>query len=112
MRKHLSLGLMLVMVFAAAIVSAATAADNGAKKVNLHGEITSIDATARTFTIKHDKETSTFKTDDATKYRGLLAKDITFGDLKVGDDVHVSYLEVGTDKTATRVDVAHGKKKM
>jgi hypothetical protein len=111
MRKYLSLGLMLVMVFAAAIVSAATTADGG-KKLNLHGEITSIDATAQTFTISHDKETSTFKIDSATKFRGLLAKDIAFGDLKVGDNVHVSYVEVGTDKTATRVDVAHGKKKM
>jgi hypothetical protein len=72
----------------------------------MHGDIASVDATAQTFTVKHGNDTSTFRTDRATKYRGA-GKEITFADLQVGDDVRVSYTEEGTDKIAARVDVAH-----
>ena len=33
----------------------------------MHGDIESVDSTAKTFTVKHNNETSTFKTDDATQ---------------------------------------------
>ena len=109
MRKQFVLGLTLLLVLAAA----AFAADKASPKQyhRTHGDIASIDATAQTFTVKHGNDTSTFKTDKATKYRGA-GKEITFNDLQVGDDVRVSYTEEGTDKTAARVDVAHTKKKM
>ena len=77
----------------------------------MHGDIASIDATAQTFTVKHGNDTSTFKTDASTKFRGA-GKEITFADLQVGDDARVSFTEEGSDKTAARVDVAHTKKKM
>jgi len=109
MRRHIVLGLALLLVMVAA-VSAATKTSSATQYHRMHGDIASIDATAQTFTVKHGDETSTFKTDKSTKYRGLLGKKIGFSDLKVGDDVRVSFTEVGTDKTAARVDVAHGKK--
>jgi len=109
MRKHLVLGLALLLILATA-VSAATTKSSASKYHRMHGDIASLDATAQTFTVKHGNDVSTFKTNKSTKYRGLLGKAITFSDLKVGDDVRVSFTEVGTNKTAARVDVAHGKK--
>jgi hypothetical protein len=108
MRKPLVLSLILLVILAAAGF-AATAKSSPTPYHRMHGEIASTDATAQTFTVKHGKDTSTFKTDSSTKYRGL-GKVIGFPDLKVGDDVRVSYTEKGTDKTAARVDVAHTKK--
>ncbi|HXO22025.1 MAG TPA: DUF5666 domain-containing protein [Thermoanaerobaculia bacterium] len=102
MRKHLLLSLTLILVLAAA--TSALAKDSGAKYKRMHGDIESVDATAQTFTVKHDKESSTFKTDSSTKFLSL-GKTITLADLKVGDDVRVSFTENGSDKTAARVDV-------
>jgi hypothetical protein len=108
MRKHLISGLTLLLVFATAAFAAGSKA-SPKDYHRMHGEIASVDATAQTFTVKHGNDTSTFKTDAATKYKGL-GKDIAFSDLQVGDDVRVSFTENGSDKTAARVDVAHHKK--
>jgi hypothetical protein len=110
MRKHVVLSLTLLLVLFAA-VSAVAAKPHGAtsKYHRMHGDIDSVDTAAQTFTVKHNNESSTFKTDSSTKYRGG-GKVISFNDLKVGDDVRVSFTENGTDKTAARVDVVHGKK--
>ncbi|MBW8874193.1 MAG: hypothetical protein JF614_04460 [Acidobacteria bacterium] len=106
MRKHVVLSLTLLLVLAVAAVAA------DAPKVKYHratGDITAVDTSAQTLTIKHGKDNWTFKTDSSTKVKGL-GKDIAFGDLKVGDNVRVSYTESGSDKTAARIDVLHGKK--
>jgi hypothetical protein len=103
MRKYLVLSLVLLLAVVG-MVSAST------KYHRMHGEISSIDAATQSFTIKHDKENSTFKTDNSTKFRGA-GKVIGFADLQVGDDARVSFTEKGSDKTAARVDVVHGKKK-
>jgi Cu/Ag efflux protein CusF len=109
MRKHLILSLTLIMVLVAAM--AAMAADKPEPKYHkTSGDIVSVDATAQTFTISHGKENWTFKTDDATKVRGMGAINITLTDLKPGDNVRVSYTETASDKTAARIDVLHGKK--
>jgi hypothetical protein len=116
MHKHLILALALVLVGGAAVATAA--ADDTAKSAasskqyhRMHGDIASIDTATQTFTVKHGNDTSTFKTDSSTKFRGA-GKEITFADLQVGDDARVSFTEEGTDKTAARVDVVHTKKKM
>ncbi|HEY0512645.1 MAG TPA: DUF5666 domain-containing protein [Thermoanaerobaculia bacterium] len=113
MRKHITLSLTLLLVLAAAVVSAAATKSSASTKQyhRVHGDISSIDASAQTFTVTHGKDTSTFKTDSSTKFRGA-GKEITFADLQVGDDARVSFTEEGTDKTAARVDVTHTKKKM
>ncbi|HEV7503366.1 MAG TPA: hypothetical protein VGS07_00465 [Thermoanaerobaculia bacterium] len=110
MRKHLILSLTLILVLATAI--AAMAADDSTKPKHhtTSGDIVTVDATAQTFTITHSKENWTFKTDGTTKVRGMGAIDIALTDLKPGDNVRVSYTESGTDKTAARIDVLHGKK--
>jgi|SRR6185312_15167113 len=109
MRKHITLGFALLLVLAAALVAAADSKSSNKQYHRMHGDIASVDAATQTFTVKHGGDVSTFKTDNATKFRGL-GKEITFGDLQVGDDVRVSYTEEGSDKTAARVDVAHTKK--
>ena len=109
MRKQLVLGLTLLLVLATAVFAGEKASSKDYKR--MHGDITSVDATTQTFTVKHGNDTSTFKTDATTKFRGA-GKEITFADLQVGDDVRVSFTEEGSDKTAARVDVAHTKKKM
>jgi hypothetical protein len=108
MRKNLVLSLALLLVFATAMFAATKSTSKQYHR--MHGDIASIDATAQTFTVSHGKDTSTFKTDSATKYRGV-GKEISFSDLQVGDDARVSFTEEGSDKTAARVDVAHTKKK-
>jgi hypothetical protein len=109
MRKHLVLNLALLLVLVTAI-SAAAKTSSATKYHRTNGDITATDPTAKTFTLQHGKESSTFKTDGSTKYRGL-GKTISFSDLQVGDNVRVSYVVTGGDKTAARVDVLHGKKK-
>ncbi len=110
MRKHVVLSLTLLLVlFAAVSAGAKTHTSTKSKYVRMHGEIDSVDTAAQSFTVKHGNETSTFKTDSSTKYKGA-GKAIGFSDLKVGDNVRVSYTVSGTDKTAARVDVVHGKK--
>jgi hypothetical protein len=124
MRKYIVLGVTLLLISGAALLAQSSGSsmsnDSMSKSKTsasskqyhrMHGDIASVDATAQTFTVKHGKDTSTFKTDSSTKYRGA-GKEITFADLQVGDDVRVSYTEEGSDKTAARVDVAHTKKKM
>jgi Cu/Ag efflux protein CusF len=112
MRKHIILSLTLLLLVFAAAVSADSKSSASPKQYHrMHGDIASVDTTTQTFTVKHGNDTSTFKTDATTKFRGA-GKEITFADLQVGDDVRVSFTEDGTDKTAARVDVAHTKKNM
>jgi hypothetical protein len=110
MRKQIVLGLTLMLALAAAVFAGEKASAKDYHRT--HGDIASIDATAQTFTVTHGKDTSTFKTDENTKYIGHLNKTLKFSDIEVGDDVRVSYVENGSDKMAARVDVVHGKKKM
>jgi Cu/Ag efflux protein CusF len=86
-----------------------TKSSDATKYHRANGDITAMDAATQTFTVTHGKDSWTFKTDNATKVKGL-GKTISFSDLKVGDNVRVSYTESGGDKIAARIDVLHGKK--
>ena len=112
MRKHIILSFALLAILVTAIAASAADKSSASSKQyhRMHGDIASIDAAAKTFTVKHGNDTSTFGTNDSTKFRGA-GKEIAFSDLMVGDDVRVSFTEEGTTKTAARVDVAHTKKK-
>jgi Cu/Ag efflux protein CusF len=128
MRKHVVLSLTLLLVLAVAAGAQTNSAKTSSSKtktttstttpsststkpkyLRANGDITAIDASAQTFTIKHGKDSWTFKTDSSTKVKGL-GKDIDFSSLKEGDNVRVSYTNNGTDKIASRIDVLHGKK--
>ncbi len=110
MRKHVVLSLALLLVFVTAIsASAKSHHHTSSKYTRMHGDVDSVDSAGGTFTVKHGNDSSTFKTDASTKFKGA-GKTITLADLKPGDDVRVSYTMDGTDKMAARVDVAHGKK--
>jgi hypothetical protein len=127
MRKHLILALSLALVTALAAgaqTSSSTSSDSsssttgstGSTKMSstqkyhrANGDITTMDAASQTFTITHGKKSWTFKTDNATKVKGL-GKAISFADLRVGDNVRVSYTQSGGDNVAARIDVLHGKK--
>lgn len=109
MRKHFILSLTLIMVLVTAM--AAVAADKTEPKSHTAtGDITTVDNSAGTFTVSHGKDSWTFKTDDTTKFRGMGTMTLALTNLKPGDNVRVSYTESGSDKTAVRVDVLHGKK--
>jgi hypothetical protein len=110
MRKQFVLSLCLLLALATAIFAADKPTGATSKYHRMHGDISAIDASAQTFTVTHGTDTSTFKTNSSTKFKGA-GKDITFADLQVGDDARVSFTEDGSDKTAARVDVVHGKKK-
>lgn len=111
MRKYAVLSLALFVVLFTAVSANAKSHHTKDKYHRMHGDVESVDSAAGTFTVKHGGESSTFKTDSSTKIRGG-GKVITLADLQTGDDVRVSFTESGTDKTAARVDVAHGKKSM
>jgi len=104
MRKSVVLSLTLLLVLLGAVSVMAKGHGATSKYHRMHGDIDSVDTTAQSFTVKHGNDSSTFKTDSSTKYKHGT-KTIAFGDLKVGDDVRVSFTENGTDKTAARVDV-------
>lgn len=89
--------------------TATTTKSDAMKYHRANGDITAMDASTQNFTVTHGKDSWTFKTDNATKVKGL-GKTIAFSDLKVGDNVRVSYTESGGDKIAARIDVLHGKK--
>jgi ABC-type Fe3+-hydroxamate transport system substrate-binding protein len=128
MRKHLILALGLFLVLASAFAAGAqtsssssttTSSTSGdtmssgkshAKHHVATGDVTATDANAQTITIKHGKDSWTFKTSDATKYKGLGVKTLTLADFQIGDNVRVSYTESGDDKMAARIDVLHLKK--
>jgi hypothetical protein len=107
MRKHaiLSLALLLVLATAGSALAKTQSSNSKHSKYHrMHGTIDSVDSTGQTFTVKHGNDTSTFKTDNSTKFTHGT-KGITFVDLKTGDVVRVSFVEDGTDKTAATVTV-------
>jgi hypothetical protein len=110
MRKSVVLSLtFLLVLFVAGAANAKHHTKTHDKYTRMHGDVESVDSAGGTFTVKHGGESSTFKTDSSTKFKGA-GKTITLADLKAGDDVRVSYTMSGSDKMAARVDVAHGKK--
>ncbi|HEY0555264.1 MAG TPA: DUF5666 domain-containing protein [Thermoanaerobaculia bacterium] len=74
-----------------------------AKVAVTHGAITAIDAAAKTITIK-----DTYATSDTTKISDKGAA-IKFEDLKVGDNVYVSYTKNGDKNDASKITVSHPK---
>src|SRR5437764_12764182 len=113
MRKSVVLSLtFLLVLFVAGAANAKHHTTSHDKYTRMHGDVESVDSAGGTFTVKHGGESSTFKTDSSTKFKGAGTKTITLADLQPGDDVRVSYTKNGTDKMAARVDVAHGKKPM
>ena len=71
MRKPFVLGLILCLILAS-VGFASTGKSSNAQYHRMHGEIASTDATAQTFTVKHGKDASTFKTDNAPLDRAAV----------------------------------------
>jgi hypothetical protein len=68
------------------------------------GTVSSVDAQAKSFTLKSKAGEETFKVaDNATLKAGY--KTIALADLKAGDLVQVSFAASGSDKEATKVTV-------
>jgi ABC-type oligopeptide transport system substrate-binding subunit len=130
MRKHLILALGLFLVLASAFAagaqtsssSSSSSSTTGTDTSGTHttkshakhhvatGDVTATDANAQTLTIKHGKNSWTFKVDATTKFKGLGVKTLTLADFQIGDNVRVSYTQSGDDKMAARIDVLHLKK--
>jgi len=76
------------------------------KPLVVQGTIAAIDATAKTVTVKTEKEQLSFKL--ASNVALVDAgKPIALGELKVGDHVKVDYLTAGGSHSATRVERVH-----
>jgi hypothetical protein len=76
-----------------------------AKNQTTHGAVTAIDATAKTITIK-----DTYNVSDTTKYVDGH-KTLKMEDIKVGDNVYITYTKDGDKNNASRVSVSHAKAK-
>jgi Cu/Ag efflux protein CusF len=115
MKKILSVVLSLIFVFAVTSISfaaetkdaaAAPAVEQkeAAKPVQVTGEITAIDAAAKTFTVKGRKGEVAFSANDKTKVKaGKEAK--TLADLKAGDKVTVKYTKADGKNMAKSVKI-------
>jgi streptogramin lyase len=83
---------------------AAPAADSKpmtkAKSGSVKGEVTAVDATAKTITVKGKTGDTTATWDDKTT---ITPKGKTSGDIKVGDSVTVWYKADGDTKTVTKI---------
>jgi ribosomal protein S17 len=76
-----------------------------AKNLTTHGAVTAVDATAKTITVK-----DTYNVSDSTKYVDGH-KTLKMEDIKVGDNVYITYTKDGDKNNASRVSVSHAKAK-
>jgi len=77
-----------------------------AKSGSVKGEVTAVDATAKTITVKGKTGDTTATWDDKTT---ITPKGKTSGDIKVGDSVTVWYKADGDTKTATKIAIHPAK---
>src|SRR5258706_3507404 len=102
MCKNLILNLALFLVLITAL--AASDKPSSAQSSRHHGCITSVDATARTVTVKKGNTVTTFIVTEATKVEIPNHKaDLT--DLKGGDEVYVFYIEKRGEKVAIKIEL-------
>lgn len=114
MKKILSVVLSLIFVFAVTVMAfAAETKDEAAavpviekkeaaKRVQVTGEITVLDAVAKTFTVKGKKGDVNLSVNDKTKIKaGEETK--TLADLKAGEKVTVKYTESDGKNTAKSI---------
>jgi ribosomal protein S1 len=100
MKKTIAIVLSLILMFAfTAVTFAAGKKAAKAKTATVTGEVTAVDATANTLTVKGKKGEVTITVDDKTK----LPKGKTLADIKQGDNVTVKYSEVEGKNTAKSV---------
>ena len=105
MRKSLALG--LVVLVACAVASFAVAAEKRASKPATHhitGDIVSVDATAKTLTVKEKEKEMTFTLADNGKVT-VHGKTGSLDQLKAGDHVSVRYMEKDGASIAENVSV-------
>jgi len=101
--------MILVVPVALCMSLLALAAEKKGEIHHLRGEVTSVDAAAKTFTIKetlkggHTKEVAF--TDDARTKVMIQGKMAKLDEIKVGDSVKVSFVKKGTSKHARTVTV-------
>lgn len=107
MKKIIAIVLSLVFVFAVTSVTFAASAKK-AKPVQATGEVTAVDATANTITLKAKNGDVTVATDDKTK---VMPKDKKIADVKVGDKVMVTYTNTDGKNTAKSVTIKPAPKK-
>jgi len=122
MKRILSVVLSLIFVFAVTSMAfaaetkdaaaapaveqkeTAAPAKEAAKRVQVTGEITALDAAAKTFTVKGRKGDVALSIDDKTKIKaGKEAK--TLADLKAGDKVTVKYTETDGKNMAKSIEI-------
>jgi Cu/Ag efflux protein CusF len=108
MRKFSLMILSLVLVLGVAGLSMAAETQHAAATTMAttmaKGTVGSVDAQAKSFTIKSKAGEETFKVADKATFKAGY-KTIGLADLKAGDWVQVAYDTAGSDKQATKVTV-------
>ncbi len=113
MKKMLTLVLLIFPVLC--VTSLALAAEKKAGIHHVRGEVTSVDAAAKTFTVKETLKGG--KTRDLTFTVGQEAKVMIRGtagkldEIKAGDSVRVAYVKTGTSRHAEEVAVVEAPAK-
>lgn len=119
MRKYLlpTMVAASLVAFAIVFVSPARAEEektgDSAKKPrpkDYTGEVASVDAAAKTITIKKKDETKTFSLAEDAKVSTADKKEAALADIKAGDKVHLKYREVDGKLVASRVGPPKPKK--
>ncbi len=103
MRKSVVVGMALL--FACAVVSLAVAAEKKSTKTASHhvtGEVVSVDATAKTITVKEKDKDNTFTLAENAKVM-IHGKAGSLDALKAGDHVSVRYTEKDGSQIAQEV---------
>ncbi len=106
MRK--SVALVMVLFVACALASLAVAAEKKASKPAAHratGEVVSIDATAKTITVKEKDKDVTFTLAENAKVM-IHGKAGSLDQLKAGDHVNVKYMDKDGSQIAEEVSTA------
>jgi hypothetical protein len=113
MRKMLILILLILPLMC--VTSLALAAERKAEIHHLRGDITNVDAAAKTFTVKESLKGGktrelTFTVGQETKVmiRGTAGK---LDEIKAGDSVRVAYEKMGTTRHAEQVAVVEAPAK-
>jgi hypothetical protein len=99
MKKALAIIVSLLFVLSVVGLSFAKEKKHATKAMYVTGEVTAVDAAAKTLTIKGEKGEVVLTTTDKTKF----AKGKTLADVKVGDKLSAKYSEKDGNMMAWKV---------
>jgi len=111
------IGIVMALVFVLSFSGLATAVDEQpanskarAKAKQISGEVTEIDVTAKTVSVKGKNGTKTIMCTEKTKIT-MAKENKTLADVQIGDRVTVKYKESDGKQTAKSIEIKSAAKK-